>query len=160
METPKIDLFTRVNGITKTCTIVCDMDFENSKDPEKGGGIYDTVYQGNCSTVNLEIEGPQQIVDQVMSLLSLKFSLRINFHGGVGYAKFTEEKTLTPEYIHIIHFRVFGIEKIKKNGIVLAGAIIHFTLSPNCLTSSRSWVRRLKVDSDYDSDEDSFDESD
>ncbi len=157
METPKIDLFTRVNGITKTCTIVCDMDFENSKDPEKGGGIYDTVYQGNCSTVNLEIEGPQQIVDQVMSLLSLKFSLRINFHGGVGYARFTQQKTLTPKNINIIHFRVSDIKIIENNGIVLDGAILHLTISPRILTSVRSWVRKLYVDSNYDTDDSDHD---
>ncbi len=154
METPKIDWFTRENGIPKTCTIICDMVFEKTN---------------LSSIVKLEIEGERQIVDQVMDLLSIKFSLRINFHGGVGYAKFTEEKNETPENINIIHFRVFGIpkfirvldfEKIKKKGIVLDGAILHVTLSPRNLTSSSSWVRRLKFDPDYDSAEDSVDESD
>ena len=153
METPKIDWFTRLNGIPMTCTIVCDMVFEKSN---------------HSSIVKLEIEGKPEIVDQVMKLLYLTFSLRINFHGGVGYARFTEEKTLTPENINIIHFRVFDIEKIrvldfekiKKRGIVLDGSIIHVTLSPRTLSSSSRWVRRLKVDSDYDSDEDSNDDLD
>ncbi len=60
-----------------------------------------------------------------------------------------------PKFIRVLDF-----EKIKKKGLVLDGAIIHVTLSPSNLTSSSSWVRRLKVDPDYDSDEDSVDESD
>ncbi len=124
----------------KTCTIVCIMSFEKSKGTE---------------ILKLEIEGKPEIVDQVVRLLSLNFSLRINFHGGVGYARFTMKKTLALIDMNIIHFRVFAIEKIKNNGITLDGAIIHLTLKPRTLTSSRSCIRLLKVDSDYESDDDS-----
>ena len=132
----------------KKCTIVCLMVLEKSTGK---------LTEGN-KLVKLEIEGKPQIVDQVVILLSLKFSVRINFHGGVGYASFTQETTLTPSDINVIHFRVFDIGKIKNNRIVLDGAIIHITLSPRILTSSRSWVHRLKVDLDYNSDEDSNDD--
>ena len=97
METPKTP-FCQLAYSPKTCTIVCNMVFEKSQ---------------GTSIVQLEMEGPRQIVDQVMELLSLTFSLRINFHGGVGYANFTQQKNKTPENINIIHFRVFDIEKIR-----------------------------------------------
>ncbi len=145
METSKIDRL--LLDTHKTCIIVCDMAFEKSK--------------GTYTTVKLEIEGKPEMVDQVMTLLSLKFSLVINFHGGLGYATFTKQKILKePVDIDIIHFRVCYIEICEDNGIVLDGAIRHVTLSPKTLTSSKSWIRRLKVDRDYDSGDDSVDEPD
>ena len=127
----------------KKCTIVCLMVFEKST--------------GN-KLVKLEIEGTPNIVDQVVILLSLKFSVRINFHGGVGYVNFTQGTISTPNDIDIINFRVFTIGKIKNNGITLEGAILNLTLEPRSITSSSSWVHKLKVNIGYDSDKDSSDD--
>ena len=138
------------NETHKTCSIVCDMLFEN---------------QRNCDIVKLEIEGKPKIVNEVMDLIAVDFSLRINFHGGIGYAKFFEQKNKTLDNINIIHFLVEDIDKIKNNGIRLDGAIIFVTLSRMNLTSSTSWVSSLEtmkreVNPTYDSCDESVDESD
>ena len=111
------------------------------------------------TTVKLEIEGKPKLVDKVNELLSLKFGIKINFHGGFGHANFQHTMQFRTRDLDIINFRMIDIKigENNDNEIVLTGAIKHVTLSRKTLTSFSSWIGREKVDS-ADSEEDSADE--